>query len=29
MTPIQLTMDDEFDDLLISKIKKVARELQI
>jgi len=29
LTAIQLTMDDEFDDLLISKIKKVARELNI
>jgi len=29
MSAIQLTMDDEFDDLLISKIKKVANELNI
>jgi hypothetical protein len=29
MNAIQLTMDDEFDNLLISKIKKVANELNI
>jgi len=29
MNVFQLTMDDEFDDLLISKIKKVANELNI
>ena len=29
MSSIQLTMDNEFEDLLVSKIKTVAKELNI